>query len=142
MFSRFFNKPDLGILIIRIFLGGSYIFIHGLPKIMGGPDKWERIGNAVKNFNIDFYPVIWGFLAACVELIGGIFLVLGLFFRPTAASILFIMAVAASHQIYSGDPVTKIAYPVELGCILLGLIFIGPGKYSLDKERKTSIASK
>jgi putative oxidoreductase len=139
MISRFFYKPDLGILIIRIFLGSSYIFIHGLPKILGGPDRWERIGNAVKNFNIDFYPVIWGFLAACIELLGGICIVLGLFFRPAAAFIFSVMAVAALNHYYKGDPVSKIAYPLELGFILLGLIFLGAGKYSLDKERKSPL---
>jgi len=138
MFSRFFYKPDLGLLIIRIVLGGSYIFVHGLPKILGGPDRWERVGNAVKNFNIDFYPVVWGFLAACTELLGGTLLVLGLFFRSASAFLLVIMSVAASRHIYSGDPASKIAYPIELGCILLGLIFLGPGKFSLDKERKTT----
>ncbi len=139
MLSRFFHKPDLGMLIIRIFLGASYIFIHALPKILGGPARWERIGNVVKNFNIDFYPVVWGFLAACTELVCGTLIVLGLFFRPASAFLLLIMGIAASSHVYSGDPLNKIAYPIELGCILLGLIFLGPGKYSLDKERNTQL---
>ncbi|HVO74551.1 MAG TPA: DoxX family protein [Ignavibacteriaceae bacterium] len=135
MLARLFHKPDFGVLIIRIFLGGSYIFIHGLPKILGGPLRWQRIGSVAKYFNIDFYPAVWGFLAACTELVCGTFIVLGLFFRPASAFLMILMGIAAYSQIHSGDPVSKIAYPIELGCILLGLIFLGPGRFSLDKER-------
>jgi len=135
MFLNFFRKyQDFGLLVIRIGLGASYIYVHGSSKIFGGPERWEKVGDAVNIFGINFLYTFWGFIAACSEFIGGGLILLGLFFRPAAALIFVTMIIAASNHIHDGDPINKIAYPLELGFVLLGLIFLGPGKYSLDKK--------
>jgi len=123
---------DIGLLIIRVGLGLSYIIIHGGPKIMGGPEKWADIGDAVGIFGISFAPVFWGFMAAFAEFFGGLSLMLGLLFRPALLLIIITMIVAASQTLSKGDPFSKAAYPLELMVVLMGLIIIGAGKYSLD----------
>lgn len=67
------------------------------------------------------------------EFFGGICLLLGLFFRPMLTMICFTMVIASSQSLFNGDTLAKIAYPLELMIVLVGLIFIGAGKYSLDK---------
>lgn len=123
---------DAALLIARIGIGLSYFFVHGWGKIAGGPVRWERIGGAMKNFGIEFYPVFWGFMASISESIGGLLLMLGLFTRPAAALILITMFVASARHFASGDPLSKIAYPLEMAMIMILFLFIGAGKYSLD----------
>jgi hypothetical protein len=42
------------------------------------------------------------------------------------------MIVAATRHISSGDPLSKIAHPIELGLVMVLFLVIGSGKYSLD----------
>jgi putative oxidoreductase len=129
----FFSKyKDAALLLARIGIGLSFVILHGWGKLTGGPERWKSVGSAMKNFGIDFLPVFWGFMAAFSESVGGILIVLGLFFRPAALLILLTMVVAAARHIGSGDPLSRIAHPVELGLVMLLFLVIGSGKYSGD----------
>lgn len=125
---------NTGLLIIRVGLGAMFVMVHGYPKIMGGPGLWETVGRAMGNLGIDFFATFWGFAAALVETVGGIFLSLGLLFRPTALLLTFVMLVATMSHLADGTGVFGAAHPIEIGLVLLGLVFVGPGKYSVDKR--------
>ncbi len=124
--------PDLGLLVIRIVLGFSYIIVHGGAKLFAGPALWTKIGSAVSFVGINFSYPVWGFLASCAEFFGGILILLGLFFRPAAVLIIITMLVASNKAFSTGGPLSSIVYPLELGITILGLFLTGPGKYSLD----------
>ncbi|MCX7877619.1 MAG: DoxX family protein [Ignavibacteria bacterium] len=133
MISSFLYKHrDFGLLIIRIGIGVAFIFIHGWGKFFGGPERWSKLGEAMGNLGITFYPVFWGFMASVAEFGGGILLILGLFTRTTSAFMAFTMFVATVMHLSKLDPWNKVIYPVELLVVFLGLIFLGAGKYSLD----------
>ncbi len=133
MFLKFLSKySDFGLLIIRVGLGGMFMF-HGMPKITGGPDKWVKIGSAIKYVGIDFFPVFWGFMAAFSEFFGGIFLILGLYFRPVCILLTITMAVAANMHLTKGEGLLRASHAIENCIVFLSLIFVGPGKYSIDK---------
>ena len=129
---RLKTYPDLGLLVIRIVLGFSYIIVHGGAKLFAGPALWTKIGSAVGFLGINFSFALWGFLASCAEFFGGILILLGLFFRPAAVFIIITMFVAANRAFSTGGPLSSIAYPLELGITIFGLFLTGPGKYSLD----------
>jgi putative oxidoreductase len=130
---KFLSKyKDGALLLARIGIGLSFVVLHGWGKLIGGPEKWNSTGNAMKNLGINFLPMFWGFMAAFSEAVGGLLLILGLFFRPAAFLILITMIVAASRHISSGDPLSKISHPVELGLVMILFLTIGAGKYSLD----------
>lgn len=124
---------NTGLLIIRIGLGTMFI-LHGYPKLLGGPDKWEAIGGSMKYLGITFVPSAWGLMAALTETFGGFLLLIGLAFRPVVLLLAFTMAVAATMHIRSGDGLMAASQAIEAGCVFLGLAFIGPGKYSVDKK--------
>ena len=135
MLLKFLAKyRDAGLLIMRIGLGVMFL-LHGLPKLTGGPQKWKALGAAMGNLGVDFYPVIWGFLAAVTEGIGGLLIVLGIFYRPTCVLLTFVMVVAAVKHFRAGDAfIGAASYPLELAFVFLGLAFIGPGRFSVDKD--------
>ena len=124
------NWRDIGLLILRLGVGAMFM-VHGVPKIIAGPELWGKVGGAIGNFGIHFWPTLWGFLAALSESGGGLLMILGLFFRPAMAFMFITMMVAMTHHLASGDGVQIASHAIEAGTLFLGLIFIGPGKYTL-----------
>lgn len=124
---------DIGLLILRLGIGFMFIFYHGLPKINGGPEMWKAIGKSMEIFGITSVPGMWGLASGIVEFLGGILIVLGFLFRP-ATFLLTINMFVASLSIISGDK-GFFTYPVEIGILMLSLIFIGPGAFSIDQWR-------
>jgi putative oxidoreductase len=125
---------NTGILIVRIGLG-IMMMVHGFPKITGGMEMWKGLGGSMKLIGIDFLPVLWGFIAAATETFGGFLLVLGLFFRPVSLLLFLNMLMAA--LVHLSDPkqgIMEASHAIELAFVFLGLMFIGAGKYSVDKK--------
>lgn len=134
IFESLGKYRNTGLLIMRIGLGIMFM-LHGFPKLSGGPEKWIGIGGSMKLIGIDFIPVFWGFMAAATETFGGFLLILGLFFRPVNMLLVFTMAIAA--LVHLSDPkqgINDASHAIELAIVCLSLIFIGPGKYSIDKK--------
>lgn len=124
---------NTGLLLLRIGLGAMFI-IHGFPKLAGGPSGWTGLGGNMKVIGIDFLPIFWGFMAAATETFGGFLLIVGLFFRPALILLIFTMIIAALVHFGKGDGLGGASHAIELGIVFFGLIFIGPGKYSVDKK--------
>jgi len=122
---------DVGLLLLRVGLGGMLAYVHGWTKISGGTPLWTKVGGAMGNLGVTFAPAFWGFMSGFAEFAGGICIALGLFFRPMCVLLAFNMFVAALAH-YHGLP-GLISYPIELGIVSLGLLFIGPGNLALGR---------
>ena len=133
LFTNLGKYRNTGLLIIRLGLGTMFMF-HGYPKLLGGPEQWEMIGDSMKYFGITFFPVAWGLLAALAETFGGFLILIGLAFRPACILLTFTMAVAATMHLSNGDGLMTASHAIEVGFVFLGLAFIGPGRYSVDKK--------
>jgi putative oxidoreductase len=134
IFESLGKYRNTGLLIIRVGLG-VMMMVHGFPKLAGGVDMWTKLGGNMSIVGLDFFPLGWGFMAAATESVGGMFLLLGLFFRPTTLLLLFTMIIAS--LVHLSDPkqgLMDASHAIELGIVFLGLAFIGPGKYSIDKK--------
>ncbi|HYG37935.1 MAG TPA: DoxX family protein [Cytophagales bacterium] len=123
---------DFGLLVMRIGVGAMMV-VHGYPKVLGGPDYWEKVGVNMRNIGVDFLPVFWGAMAAGTEAFGGLLLILGYFFRPTCLLLVFTMIVAAISHFSRGQGVNEASHAIALGFAFFGLMFIGPGKHALEK---------
>ncbi|WP_262914551.1 DoxX family protein [Pontibacter vulgaris] len=128
--SRYNYRP-LGLLLLRLGIGFMFI-LHGWPKLAGGPEKWAQIGSSMEMFGVSFAPVFWGFMAGFAEAVGGFLLMIGLFFRPVCVLLFITMAVATTSHALSGDGFGGYSHAAEAAILFFSLIFIGPGKYSLD----------
>lgn len=125
------KNRDLGRLIIRIGLGLMFVF-HGWPKLVGGYDTWASLGGKMEYLGIDFLPVFWGFMASVSEFVGGIFILFGFQFRIASTFLMFTMLVASAYHLGNGDSLGQASHAIELFFIFLGLILVGPGRYSID----------
>lgn len=133
IFENLSNYKNLGLLIIRVGLGVMFIY-HGVPKLSGGPEHWEKIGGAMKVVGISYAPAFWGFMAAITETFGGLLLMIGLAFRPVCILLVINLIVAALMHFAKGAGLEGAAHAIEDAITFLGLIFIGPGIYSIDKK--------
>lgn len=127
------ERRDLGLLILRVGIGGMFIF-HGLPKLLGGPARWEKLGAAMKAFGVDVVPTFWGFMAAFAEAGGGLCLMLGVAFRPALALLLSTMVVAAVHHLHRGDGFGRASHAIEAAILFAALMFIGAGKHRVGRR--------
>ena len=121
---------DEGLLVMRLTFGLGFIYFHGWSKLMGGPERWERLGGAMSNIGIDFGHTFFGFMAAFSETVAALCIALGLFFQPMLALLSFTMILAVLSHVASGKGNPGNAF--KFAGICAGLIFTGPGKYSLD----------
>ena len=136
LFSNLGNYRNFGLLIIRVGLGIMFIY-HGYPKIIGGVKTWEMIGSATGNVGIHFLPVAWGLLAALTETVGGFLLIIGLGFRLACLFLLIDLTIAALfhlHQTGAEGGLMAASHAIEDAVMFAGLLFVGPGKYSMDKK--------
>lgn len=124
---------DLGLLLLRVAIGLFYLWVHGLPKLMGGAERWEKLGSAMHNLGIAFLPTFWGFMAAATESFGALLFAIGLFFRPSCLLLTFVMLVATIMHLQKGDGLGTASHAIEMGIVFFAMTFIGPGKYSVDK---------
>lgn len=124
---------NTGLLLLRIGLGIMFI-MHGFPKMAGGPAGWHKIGGTMQVVSIHFAPTVWGFMAAFAETFGGFLIIVGLFFRPACLLIIATMVIASTMLLGKGESFATASHPIEMGIVFFSLLFIGPGRYSVDKK--------
>ena len=120
---------DFGLLIIRVGLGVMFM-LHGFPKLKGGTEMWEGIGGSL-GLPI---PVVFGFLAALSEFVGGLMLIAGVFTRVALIVLIGVMAGAVTYHVKAGDGFAGYGHALDLLIVFVGLLFTGPGKYSVDRK--------
>jgi putative oxidoreductase len=126
---------EAGLLLLRIGLGVMFI-VHGLPMLLGGPAGWHKIGAmAMHPVGINFYPAFWGALAALSEVLGGILVVFGLWFRPACFFLALTLTMATiMHVKHRDDFNTVVSHAAEMAIVFYCLMLIGPGRFSVDKS--------
>ena len=130
----FLRNHDLGLLVLRVALGGLMLF-HGIHKLIYGVGF---IGGMLASMGLPSF-IAYGCLLG--EVVAALMLVIGLWTRAAALVFAGNMAVAIlmAHlgTFFAVDPMTG-GWTVELPMLyLLGavsLFFTGGGKYALTKN--------
>ncbi|MGA1205441.1 MAG: DoxX family protein [Opitutales bacterium] len=134
-----FRHPDAGLLIIRVAVG-IIMLVSGYKKLVAGAPVLHKIGANIKYLGLDvgtdnMSTLFFGVLAAVVEALGGLLLMVGFFYRTSAFMMMMVMLVATLTKIdNSGGNLSKFGYPMLVCLVLLGLLFTGPGRLSLQKD--------
>jgi putative oxidoreductase len=117
---------DLGLLVLRVGFGATFFWYHGWPKLAGGPQVWERIGEAVSNVGITFGYPAWGLAAALSEGAGGVLFAAGVLFRPACVAMLGVMAMATVEQF--GRDMPQPEHALKNAFVFAGMFLVGPGR--------------
>ena len=123
---------ETGLLLMRVAIG--LVFILLLGPVLWSPRSWEQIGSAMRHLDFHSHYKFWGIVGALLGCIGGVLMILGLFFRIGVLLALVITLVhivalwSARGGLYNRLPA------LEMSILLVGLLLVGPGKYSVDKN--------
>lgn len=117
---------SLGLLVLRLGMGGLLFFGHGLPKLV-------RFGERLSSFAdpIGLGPQASFLLVLFAEVVCAWLVMLGLFTRLAAIPILIFTLVAAFVQ-HAADPWARQEVALLFGVPALALVLTGPGRWSLD----------
>jgi putative oxidoreductase len=131
---QFLSKyRETGLFLIRASLGLIFIILLA-PILWSGEGSWEHFGSAMRHLDFHAHYKFWGFVGAVLGCAGGVLMILGLFFR---IGVLFALAVTLVHLVAvwdsHGDLHARMP-AIEMSILLLSVLFIGPGKYSVDKS--------
>ncbi len=124
---------ETGLLIMRLGLGVLFIILTG-PVLLHGPRAWASFGAGIRHLGLHNHYQIWGFLGALMGSAGGALMIFGLFFRPGVLLVLTITFVHLLGVLSGVGTLRANLAAVELAVMLVGLLFVGPGKYSVDKS--------
>ena len=131
--SSWYWFGDIGLLVIRLGLGVMFI-IHGLPIVAAGSEVWTGMGEQLGEVGLPFNSAEWGLAAGLIELLGGLFLMVGFYTRLAATMLFLVMSVAVIFHLQRNDEFLILTHAIENAIVFLGLILAGPGKYSLDEK--------
>jgi putative oxidoreductase len=123
---------EAGLLLMRVALGVLFVILTG-PVLLSGPARWAAFGSGIRNIGLTSHYQFWGFLGALAGCTGAALMIFGLLFRP---GVLLVLAITLVHTIGAfdgGGTVRGNLAAIELCVMLIGLLFVGPGKYSVDK---------
>lgn len=120
------KKTDMGLLILRLWLGLNMAFSHGLGKMEHASDFLAA--GSLEKFGA---PVFFGIMAILAEFLGGILIALGLFTR-TAAFFMVSVMIGAGFVVHAGDPWGRKEFALTYAVIALVILIMGAGRHSLD----------
>lgn len=133
---RWNGGADLGLLVLRLALGGAFI-VHGLQKVFGlfGGSGIDGFATFLQELGFrEARPLAW--VAGVAELGGGTLLVLGLFTPLAAAGILGVMVNAIVVKWGGGFLGARgVELEVAFAAMAFAVLFTGPGRASLDNGR-------
>ena len=123
---------ETGLLLIRASIGLVFIILIA-PVLWSGQGSWEHFGSVMRHLDFHSHYKFWGFIGAVLACVGGVLMFLGLFFR---VGVLFVLAVTLVDlvAIWGGNNFHGRMPALEMSILLLSLLLIGPGKYSVDKN--------
>jgi len=122
---------DFGLLLLRVSIGVLFL-LYTAPVLLGGPSAWAHFGAGARNLGIHSHFQIWGFVVALLGCIAGVLVIFGLFFRP-GVLVLLVLAIGHAIGVKHGTGFRNALPSIEMCFVLAGILFVGPGKYSVDK---------
>jgi len=123
---------NVGLLVLRIMAGAGIAALHGYGKLFSGNiEQFAKVDVEPMGFPL---PLVFAYLSALAEFMGGIFIAMGLLTRLTALPLIFNMAVAiVGVHMGHNDSVAKMEPALWYLTAWVTLLLTGAGVFSLDR---------
>lgn len=122
---------NTGFAIIRI-ITGLFLVYHGLEIFESAKMQDYASWDSVKSMP---FPAFWAYLGKGSELVGGVLLAIGFMTRPAAILVTLTMLFIC-FKIGNGKFWYEDQYPFLFALLAMIYFFTGPGKWSVDNDRK------
>ena len=134
---------DAGLLVLRLGVG-AVLICSGLEKLLAGWSGLEAVGRGMTCFGVNSGFAAWGLLAALVESLGGVLVMLGLLFRPAALGLALAMAAVVVKHLRSASLSERQfcvwSHALLIGLVALALLITGAGGFRAKFKRKVKAA--
>lgn len=130
-------NANKGIRFLRYSIG-SVLALHGLSKLLGGAATLTYVGGMppFAPHNSPTAQLILGAVAALLELLGGIGVATGYYYKTACYSAILVLAGAASYHLTQVSDFSSLmmnTWPIELLLVFVALLLAGPGKGAAEK---------
>ncbi len=129
---KWLKNENVGLFLLRLFMA-IFLVTYGIRTFMDGTMALKKLGEAAMLLRFPFSPAFWGAIVAFSFIWAGIFILLGFYFRLSVFIVFITQLVAVLPNFSWYAFVTPPFSPsLILLTVSLSLIFIGPGKYSIN----------
>lgn len=118
-----------GLLIMRLGMAATLLF-YALPKLLGGSRLWITVGKDLRFLHADFPAQIAGVVLLLIEVLASVGLITGGLFRISTAFLATVYSLYFFNFINIGYRTLPL-YAAALACVCIGLMMIGPGRFSV-----------
>ena len=129
MFNSQDRQTNSGLLMMRLGLA-AVLLIHCLPKLFAGSPSWQSVGTTLGFINVGVPQTILGLVMLLLEALGAVSLLVGYFFRISCIVLFIIFGLYFFNYFRIGYQ-TLMLWSAGLAAVFLGLIYVGPGRYSI-----------
>jgi putative oxidoreductase len=129
---------DFGLLWLRVFVGAGLMYAGWMKLTTFGVAEFASKGVEPLGFPM---PIVFAWLAVLSELIGGFFLVLGLWTRIAAIFAGTVVGVAFFGT-HAADPFAKKQLALAYLVVVIALFIMGAGRFAVDGRGKGGGKSK
>ena len=121
---------NIGFLFLRIFVGGTMLLAHGVPKLLDPKPFIEALSS--NGFPL---PNIMAYLSISAEAIFPVFIILGVFTRVSAiiVAINMFVAVFVFHLNIKGDPFANLEKAFLYMIVFTFIAIAGGGDWTLKR---------
>lgn len=122
------RSADLGLLILRLWLGGALFWLHGKGKLLGFSKMSQKFADPLGVGMSNSLA-----MAVFAEVLCAILLAIGLFTRAAALVLAVTMGVAffiVHNAILTGEMSGELAFVYLAGFVTI--LIAGPGRFSID----------
>jgi len=127
-YTRKSYNINLGLLLLRVLIGGFMLLQHGLPKLASFSKSFHSFSDPLGVGSEISY-----LLAVFAEFVCSILVMIGLFTRFAVIPLIITMLVAA-FIIHGDDPFSKKEFALIYAIPFIALFFTGAGDYSIDNR--------
>lgn len=124
------TATSLGLLVLRVGVGGMMLAAHGWSKLIRYPELLGKFPDP-----LGLGPAVTLTLAVLAEVVCALLVILGLGTRIAAVPLLVTMLVAA-FVVHADDPWARQEFALLYAVPFLALVFTGGGRFALDRVVK------